>query len=214
MRRMISIMKASLLVAAAIVAVLARPAGAADETLLARMSALNPSLRDFTANLHADVTMKSFPFLSAQLAGTYYFKQPDKTKVVFSSGLPLVAQQFDKLYAHIESPSQWDNVYVVTVVSDNGSTTTFKLVPRKDGNVDHIDAIADDKTATVTSMRWSYKNGGYAEMSNRYGQVDGNTLVVSQTGHVEEPGYVADITSTIDGYKINPPLDDGVFSGQ
>jgi hypothetical protein len=211
---MISKMKSSLLVAAALTALLARPAGAADETLLARMSALNPNLHAFTATLHADVTMKSFPFLSAQLAGTYYFKQPDKTKVVFSSGMPLIAEQFDKLYAHIESPSQWENLYVVTVVSDDGSATTFKLVPRKDGNVDHIDAIADDKTATVSSMRWNYKNGGYAQMDNRYGTVDGNTVVTSQTGHVQEPGYVADITSTIDGYKINPSLDDGVFSEQ
>jgi outer membrane lipoprotein-sorting protein len=207
-------MKSSLLAAAALLVLLARPAGAADSTLLDRMSALNPNLHAFTATLHADVTMKSFPFLSAQLAGTYYFKQPDKTKVVFNSGMPLIAQQFDKLYAHIESPSQWDSVYVVTVVSDNGTTAAFKLVPRKDGNVDHIDASVDDKSATVTSMRWNYKNGGYAEMNNHYTTIDGNTLVVSQTGHVEEPGYVADVTSTIDGYKINPSLDDGVFNGQ
>jgi hypothetical protein len=194
-------------------AALASPAPAAGD-LLARMAAVNPNLHAFTATLHANVAMKSFPFLSASLTGTYYHKEPDKTKVVFTSGVPLIASQFDKLYAHIESPSQWPDVYAVTVSNDDGTVTTFKLVPRKHGNVDHIDAKVDDKTATVTSMRWTYANGGYAEMANRYGTVDGNTVVTSQTGHVEEPGYVADITSTIDNYAINPSLSDSVFVGQ
>lgn len=182
-------------------------------TLLDRMAAINPHLRSFTATLHASVAMRSFPFLSAELVGTYYFKQPDKTKVVFTGGVPLMDSQFDKLYAHIEPPSRWRDLYEITVVSDDGATTAFRLIPRKRGNVTQIDATADDRSATVTSMRWSYENGGYAEMTSRYGRVDGNLVVESQTGHVQEPGYVADIKSTIDGYKLNPDLSDGLFAG-
>lgn len=180
-------------------------------TLLGRMAALNPNLHTFTATLRAHVVMKSFPFLSADVVGAYYYEAPDKNKVVFTGGVPLVAQQFDNLYAHIESPSQWQALYVVTPVSDDGKTAIFKLVPRKRGNVEHIDATVDDKNATVTSMRWNYTNGGYAEMANRYGRIEGNLLVQSQSGHVQEPGYVADITSTIGDYKVNPALPDGVF---
>jgi hypothetical protein len=186
-------------------------AAATAATLLARMAAVNPNLHSFTATMHAHVMMKSFPFLSADLVGTYYYEEPDKNKVVFTGGVPVVAQQFDRLYAHIESPSQWQDLYVVTTVSDDGRTSVLKLVPRKRGNVEHIDATVDDKSATVTSMRWNYDNGGYAEMSNRYGRVEGNLVVNSQSGHVEEPGYVADITSTIGDYKINPTLPDSVF---
>ncbi len=120
--------------------------------------------------------------------------------------------QFDTLYAHIENPSRWPHVYVVTLVSDDGKTAVFKLTPRKQGNVEHIDATVDDKRATVTSMRWNYANGGYAEMTNSYGRVQGNVLVQSQTGHVDEPGYAADLSSTIDNYTINPSLPDSVFS--
>ncbi|MBV8434380.1 MAG: hypothetical protein JO029_08875 [Candidatus Eremiobacteraeota bacterium] len=180
--------------------------------LLTRMAAVNPNVRVFTATLHANVTLKSFPFLSASLTGTYYHKEPDKTKVVFTSGVPLIGQQFDKLYAHIESPARWQEVYAVTVVSDDGTTTAFRLVPRKQGNVERIDARVDDKTATVRSMRWSYANGGYAEMDDRYSTIGGNLLVTSQSGHVQEPGYVADITSTIDNYTINPNLSDDLFT--
>ncbi len=182
--------------------------------LIDRMASLNPSLRTFTATLHAHVAMKSFPFLSASLVGTYYYKQPDKYKVVFNSGVPVIAAQFDKLYAHVEPPSKWREVYAVTVISDDGATTSFRLVPRKRGNVDRIEATANDRTATVTTMRWEYDNGGYAEMTNRYGRENGNVVVQSQTGHVSEPGYVADITSTIDGYKLNANLSDDLFEDQ
>lgn len=180
-------------------------------TLLGRMAAVNPNLHTFTATLNAHVVMRSFPFLTADLVGTYYYEEPDKNKVVFTSGVPLVAQQFDKLYAHIESPNKWSALYEVTLVSDDGKTASFKLVPRKAGNVEEIEATADDETAMVISMRWKYSNGGYAEMTNRYGRVDGNLVVESQTGSVVEPGYSADLTSTIGNYKINPTLPGGVF---
>jgi outer membrane lipoprotein-sorting protein len=203
------------LAALALIATLALARNAAPASdLLTRMAALNPNLHAFTATLHARVSMKTFPFLTANLIGTYYYKEPDKTKVAFSKGIPIpgVASQFDTLYAHIENPSRWPHVYVVTVVSDDGKATVFKLTPRKQGNVEHIDATVDDKRATVTSMRWNYANGGYAEMTNSYGRVQGNLLVESQTGHVDEPGYVADLASTIDNYTINPTLPDSVFS--
>lgn len=182
-------------------------------TLLARMAVVNPDLHAFTATLRAHVAMKSFPFLSADLSGTYYHKEPDKNKVVFSSGVPLMAQQFNKLYAHIESPSQWQELYKVTTLSDDGKTARFALVPRKDGNVESLDATVDDASATVTSMRWNYRNGGYAEMTNRYERVQGFLVVESQTGHVEEPGYTADIDSEIGDYKMNPSLSDSLFNG-
>ncbi|MBV9720225.1 MAG: hypothetical protein JOZ77_13000 [Candidatus Eremiobacteraeota bacterium] len=187
-------------------------AAATAAALLSRMTAVNPNLHSFTATLRAHVAMRSFPFLAADLVGTYYYKEPDKNKVSFSSGVPVIAAQFDKLYAHIEPPSQWHDLYEITLVSDDGKTARFKLVPRKRGNVASIDANVDDKDASVTWRRWNYENGGYAEMTDRYGRIGENLVVESQTGHVEEPGYTADITSTIGDYKINPPLSDSLFS--
>ena len=207
-------MNRRLAVAALLVsALLARPAAApAASDLLARMAALNPGLHAFTATMHAHVALKTFPFLGADLVGTVYHKEPGSTKVVFSGGVPAIAQQFDKLLAHIPGPSQWPDEYTITLLSDDGTTTAFKLDPRKAGNVDRVEAQVDDATATIRSMKWIYANGGFAEMTNRYGTIDGNALVTSQTGHVEEPGYTADITSTLDNYKINPSIPDDTFT--
>lgn len=193
-------------------------AAVAAATLLARMEALNTNLHTFTATLHAHVVMKTLPFLTANLVGAYYYQEPDKNRIVFISGMPLamplVGQQLDKLTAHIEKPSQWRELYTVTIVADDGKSTRFKLVPRKPGNIDSIDAKADDTSALVTSMRWNYSNGGYAEVTNHYVRLDGDWVVEAQDGHVQEPGYVADITSTIDNYKLNTPLPDGIFENK
>jgi len=198
--------------AAFVLALLALPAAAPAGDLLDRMAALNPGLHAYTATLHAHVALRTFPFLGADLVGTVYHKDPGHTKVVFTSGVPMAADQFDKLEANVPSPSQWRDLYAVEVVSDDGTTTTYKLVPHKQGNVESIAARADDRNATVLSMRWNYRNGGYAEMENRYGTIGGNALVTSQSGHVQEPGYAADITATLDNYAINPSIPDDTFT--
>ncbi|HEY3675442.1 MAG TPA: hypothetical protein VGK84_05580 [Candidatus Tumulicola sp.] len=204
-------MKIVFAVLAAASILLTAPASAQDD-LLTRMAGLNPNLRTFQAAMHVDVAMKTFPFLKIALEGTYYHESPDKDKVVFTSGVPAVADQFNKLYAHIEPPSRWRDVYDVKVVSDNGTVTTYRLTPLKQGNVDHVDARANDRTAVVQWQRWNYVNGGYAEMRNTYKTVQGNVVIASQTGHVEEPNYTADLSSTLDAYKINTPLNEAVFT--
>lgn len=179
-------------------------------SLLTRMAAINPSLHTYTAQLRADVHLLSFPFLQTQIVGTLYRREPDREKLVITSGLPALAQQFDELYPQIVAPSQWEREYVVRE-TDAGAQTRFALVPRKHGNVDRIDAVVDNATALVESIRWTYANGGWAEMQQRYASIDGNELAVSQRGHVEEPGYVADIDATLDDYRVNVALPAGVF---
>ena len=57
------------------------------------MASLNAGLQSYTASMHAHVSLRTFPFLTADLGGTYYFKQPDKYRVDFTSGVPIVAQK-------------------------------------------------------------------------------------------------------------------------
>lgn len=205
-----NMMKIGVAALAASLALLPLP-GHAQDDLLARAAGVNAGLHSYTATLQAHVALTTFPFLSTDVVAGIYHKDPDLNKVVITSGLPAVAGQFGKLYPHIEPPSRWNAVYAVSKLGDDGAHTTYRLVPRVSGNLDHIDAVVDDRDATVSSMRWNYANGGSAVMNSVYSRVQGDLLITSQTGSVDEPGYKGTITATLSDYKINPQLDDSIF---
>ncbi len=187
-------------------------ASANSDQVLARLISANAGLRSFTANVSADVQMHSFPYLSANLSGIYYHKEPSKDRVVFTSGLPLIAKQFSNVYPHVESPARWHDVYDISVERDDGTYTTFKLVPRSPGRIDHIDAKVGDKSGELAQLRWNYSGGGYATLNQTYGKVGAFRLVTRETGHFEDPNYNADLSSTFSNFKVNVAIPDSVFS--
>lgn len=214
MKRLVRKAAAAALLACVTAAAAGAPAQSQDATapLLQRMTAAASSVKSYTASVHADVAMHSFPFLSPSLDGTYYHKEPSKNKIIFTSGLPFIAKQFSKVYPEVESPSRWTEIYYVSSEGTSGDFTTLKLVPRKHGRIDHIDAKVDDKTAEVVSLRWNYNDGGYATLDQTYGDVDGHMLVTQQSGHFEVPHYNADLKSTFTNFKIDAQIPDSVFS--
>lgn len=184
--------------------------GPSNDALFKRMSDLNAGLKTYKATVHLDVAMKSFPFLRPSLDGAVYYKRPDKTAVVFDT-VPALAAQFKKVYPRLDPPSTWPSIYDVTVMSDDGSVTTFRLIPKKNGRVEHLDVRADDATATVKEYTWTYKDGGSVSFDQSYQQIAGNYLLQHQDGHVDLPAYKADVTSAFSDYKLNVPIEDAVF---
>ncbi len=180
-------------------------------SLLARMIANTDGVKSYTASVHADIALRTFPFLSPSLDGTLYHKEPSRNKIIFTSGLPFIAKQFSKVYPQVESPSRWMDVYEISTEGDADGATTLKLVPRKRGRIDHIDAKIDDKSAELISLRWNYSDGGYADLDDFYGNIQGHRLVTQQTGHVEVPHYTADLKSTFSNFRINVNIPDSVF---
>jgi hypothetical protein len=175
------------------------------------MQQVNAGLRSYQADLHVDVTTHGFPFISPSLDGKAYFEQPDKNAVVFET-VPALANAFKKVYPQLEPPSEWPSVYDVTPVADDGTTAQFKLVRKKNGRIDHVDVTVDDKTATVSSMSYIYKDGGSISFQQTYSVVNGNYVVAKQTGKVELPQYHADVASTFTNYKLNVTIDQQVFA--
>lgn len=182
------------------------------EQVLARLISANAGLRSFTAHVSADVVMHSFPYLTADVSGIYYHKEPSKDKVVFTSGLPFIAKQFSNVYPHVESPSRWHDVYTISVEGEDGTYTTFKLVPRSPGRIDHIDAKVGDKSGELAQLRWNYAGGGYATLNQTYGKVGAYRLVTRESGHFEDPNYNADLSSTFSDFKVNAAIPDSIFS--
>jgi len=179
--------------------------------LLKRMVQLNADLRTYEATVHLDVALKTFPYISPSLSGNLYYKKPDKQVVVFDT-VPALAREFKRVYPKIDPPGQWTTLYELSVLGDQDGATTFRLVPKKQGRVDHLDVKVDDATATVKGYTWNYRDGGFVSFAQTFKTVNGAYLVDKQTGHVELPSYKADVKSSFSNYKLNVPIADSVFA--
>ena len=178
--------------------------------LYKRMTQVNAHVKSFKADLHADVALKTFPFLSPSLSGNVYFKQPDKQAVVFDT-VPVLAAQFKKVYPHVEPPALWPTIYNLSTLGDENGETTFRLVPKKHGRVEHLDVKADDTNATIKSMTWTYEDGGYVTFDQTVQKQNDAYLVKSMSGHVQLPAYKADVSLAYSNYKLNVAISDSVF---
>lgn len=187
------------------------PASAADSpsALVQRMASVNPSLQSYTASLHVVIALHTLPF-SPTLDGSYYFKRPDKQAVVFDT-VPVLAQQFQKIYPKIDPPSTWQDLYDVAILTSNGGTTTLRLTPKRAGRVAHLDVAVDDASAMPSSYTWTYVDGGTVSFDQRYTRVGGNYLVREQSGKVNLPSYNADVTTTFSNFQLNVPVPETVF---
>jgi outer membrane lipoprotein-sorting protein len=177
--------------------------------LVQRMTAVNPSLQSYTASLHVVIALRTLP-LSPTLDGNYYYKRPDKQAVVFDT-VPVLAQQFQKIYPKIDPPATWQELYDVTTLSDGNGATTLRLTPKRSGRVAHLDVAVDDANAMPSSFTWTYVDGGTVSFDQQYARIGGNYLVKSQSGKVNLPSYNADVTTTFSNFKINVPVPDTVF---
>jgi outer membrane lipoprotein-sorting protein len=186
------------------------PSAASASDLLRRMASVNAKLKSYEADVHLDVQMRSFPFIGSGFDGNVYYKQPDKQAVVFQT-VPLIASQFKKVYPKLDPPGTWSAIYDVTPISDDGTTTIFRLIPKKNGRIEHLDVKADDATATVRGYTWTYKDGGFVTFDQTFEQVAGNYVIEKQTGHVELPSTKADVTSAFSHYRINVAIAASVF---
>jgi len=182
------------------------------DALVKRMADANPSLQSYTASLHVVIVMHSMPFLSPALDGNYYYRRPDKQAVVFQT-VPLLAEQFKKVYPNVDPPATWPQRYDISVIDESSGTTTLRLVPKRHGRVAHLDVVVDDANAMPTSFTWAYVDGGSVTFRQQYAVVGGSYIVKSQNGRVDLPSYNADVTSTFSDFKLNVPIPDSVFSG-
>jgi hypothetical protein len=179
-------------------------------TLLHRMIDVNTKLRTYTADVTLDIKMTSFPYLSPELTGIVYYKQPNKRAVVFDT-VPALAEQAKKVYPKIDEPADWERLYAITAMSDANGITLFRLIPRKNGRVEHLDVNVEDTTATIKSYTWTYKDGGFVTFDQTFQVIDGNYLPDKLSGHVELAAYKATVTSALTNYKLNVAIADSVF---
>src|ERR1700682_4779200 len=192
-------------------AIVSNPAVPNAADLYRRMLSLNAKLKTYTANVTLDIKMTSFPYLSPELTGTAYYKHPDKRTVVFDT-VPVLAEQAKKVYPKVEEPIDWPKVYTITPIPDEAGLTTVRLIPKKNGRVEHLDVKIDDANATVGGYTWTSKDGDYVTFEQTFKTIEGNYPPEKLSGRVELPSYKANVTSALSNYKLNVAIADSVFA--
>lgn len=183
--------------------------------LLARVIERNPNLNTFQSRLHVDVKMSSFPFLRQHLDATAYYKKPSNYEVVFDS-VPSYAKGFEKLFADVGDPADWQRRFVITYEGQKEfrgrKDVELRLVQRVRGMIDHETVLVDPAGATIDEIRYDYYNGGVITMTQTFTNVSGYTMLASQDADIAIPHVRATAHGEYGSYKTNVALSDAVFT--
>ena len=206
---------------AAVLAFLGIPAYAAADrptdptAILAKVEERNPSLTTYQGRLHVDLRMTSFPFLRQHLDGTTYYKRPSNYEVVFDK-VPPLAKGFDKMFADIGDPANWEKKFAITYEGEheyNGrKDVQLRMVQRVRGMIDHETVLIDPATWTIDSIRYDYYNGGHITMTQTFREVGGYSMLAEQNAEIAIPYAKAVAHGTYSDYKTNVAVDDAVFT--
>jgi hypothetical protein len=206
---------------AAVVAFVSIPAFAAADhvtdpaAILARVEERNPSLSSYQGRMHVDLRMTSFPFVRQHLDGTTYYKKPSNYEVVFDK-VPALAKGFDKMFADVGDPANWDKRFVVTYQGERDyqgrKDIELKLVQRVRGMIDHETVLIDPNTWAIDSIRYDYYNGGHITMTQTFREVGGYSMLAEQNAEIAIPYAKAVAHGIYTDYKTNVAVDDAVFT--
>jgi hypothetical protein len=206
---------------AALFAFLGIPAYAAADrptdpaAILAKVEERNPSLNTYQGRLHVDLRMTSFPFLMQHLDGTTYYKRPSNYEVVFDR-VPPLAKGFDKMFADIGDPANWEKRFHITYEGEkdyNGrKDVALRLVQRVRGMIDHETVLIDPGSWQIDSIRYDYYNGGHITMTQTFREVGGYSMLAEQNAEIAIPYAKAVAHGTYADYKTNVAIDDAVFT--
>jgi hypothetical protein len=179
--------------------------------LLRRATNPNPTLASYTASAQLSATLHALLPVRKTLNGTVYYLKP-RRKIAFEnvSG-PL--SRFKDLAASTPSYDEATAQYTIAALADNGTLSTYSLVPKKTGGrVKSITIGVDDQSALITHAQWSYTNGGDLSFDQTYANVGAYHLPVKALIAARFPGYSVDGTLTFTGYKPNAPVAPSVFA--
>jgi hypothetical protein len=183
--------------------------------ILARVEERNPSLTSYQGRMHVDLRMTTFPFIRQHLDGTTYYKKPSNYEVVFDK-VPPLAKGFDKMFADVGDPQNWEKRFVVTYQGERDyqgrKDIELKLVQRVRGMIDHETVLVDPNAWAIDSIRYDYYNGGHITMTQSFHTVGGYSMLAEQNAEIAIPYAKAVAHGTYSEYKTNVAVDDAVFT--
>jgi hypothetical protein len=183
--------------------------------ILMKVEERNPSLSSYQGRMHVDLRLTSFPFLRQHLDGTTYYKRPSNYEVVFDR-VPALAKGFDKMFADVGDPANWEKRFVITYEGEREYSgrkdLELRLVQRVRGMIDHETVLIDPNAWTIDSIRYDYYNGGHITMTQTFRNVGGYSMLAEQDAEIHIPYAKAVAHGTYTDYKTNVALDDSIFT--
>jgi len=180
--------------------------------LFARMLRVNEGLISYQSRVHLAVAMQSFPYLSPTLDGTVYYQRPDQNAIIFDSA-PALAPLFQRVFPRLDPPASWPSRYSITLLAQRPESTTLRLVPRKNGRVDHLDIVIDEHTAMPIAYTYTYREGGTVHFDQAIQRIGSAYVVSSLVGQVALPSFRATANAGFTEYRLNTPIPASVFQG-
>jgi len=180
------------------------PAG---DAVFQRMLHFNAGPKTYTA--HVDVETRMF-FGRMSLHGTLY-DWGDESKVVFDH-VPSLAKGAVDHQPSIEAPQQWTARYTIALVGQTPETTTYRLVPRRPGDVREVDVAVQSATGLITQYVWSTASGMTITSAPTYESIDGYELVASAVTETRGGGLCMRSTTNFTNYALNETIPDSVIS--
>ncbi len=179
--------------------------------LLRRATDPNPTLQSYTASAQLTATLHVLVPLHKTYKGAVYYLKP-RRKIEFQ-GISGPLERFKDLASSTPSYDQAASAYTIEPLTDDGSVSTYLLIPKKtDSRVKSVTVTVADTTALISHVQWLYTNGGKLEFDETYSTV-GDFRLASQVAIAARfPGYGVDGTLTFADYKPNAPVSPSIFT--
>jgi hypothetical protein len=179
--------------------------------LLARATDPNPTLSSYTATAQLSALMHAVVPIHETFPGTVYYLRPHR-KIEFQ-GVPGPLSRFRDLASTTPTYEQAMQQYAIAPLTDNGTLSTYSLVPKKSGGrVKNVVVTINDTTALLNGAQWNYTNGGTLKFQQTYTNVGIYRLPAKATINARFPGYSVDGTLTFSNYKPNATVSPSVFA--
>jgi hypothetical protein len=202
-------------VAAILLAVFGTQAVSAQQTasldLLRRATNPNPGLNSYTGSAHLSATLHVLVPIHKEFDGKVYYLRPNR-KIEFQN----VSGSLSKFKDLVTATPSYDDAmtqYTITPQSDDGTNSSYLLVPKKSGSrVRSLTVLVDDQSALIDRAQWAYINGGTLRFDETYTTVATFQVPAAANIAARFPDYSVDGTITFANYVPNAPVAPTVFA--
>ena len=192
--------------AAALLACIISPSASAraDQSPLALACNRNPSLTAYTFDMNVVLAMRHFPWLHFRLAGAGQNVRGEHYMVHFTK-TPFFARGMNEVDLSTLDPRMWRNRYIVDLVDQKNSLTTFSLRPRdqdqQTNSLTNALVTLDANYATRTVVL-QYANGGSITLNLTPENTYGYWLPAAGEAQIHMPGEVLTAHASFSNYVI------------